>query len=376
MTAIRVCIIGGGMSSIGVITELQKRLKDDVDITLVTPALTKHFYIASVRAIVEPEMANQLFVPYKKLFDGTNGRVIQSEAIKIEESRVFLKNGEIVKFDYLVACTGMQYSAPFKTSKSNAEESIQQFKDISADILKSKTILLVGGGPTGVEVAGEIADKYPEKKITLIHGGSQLIPGGFKDSFKQKVKSELEKKNVKVIVGEKLAELGTYIPNSTEKGWATGAFKAKSTKGTDLEFDLVINCSGSGKPNSDYLADFDERVLDAHGFVKVRPTLQFEEFDNLFACGDVSNFDRKVAAATNGQSVAVAKNIVALSKGKKLVNASKFPTLIAVSIGKTGGVSQIFWVWGNTVTRMLKSKTLMVPMAWKSHGLPVPEMQK
>lgn len=39
----------------------------------------------------------------------------------------------------------------------------------------AKSILIVGGGPTGVELAGEIAFDYPEKDVTLVHNGYRLL---------------------------------------------------------------------------------------------------------------------------------------------------------------------------------------------------------
>ncbi|KAL1807909.1 hypothetical protein ACET3Z_024899 [Daucus carota] len=42
-------------------------------------------------------------------------------------------------------------------------------------IKSSQSILIVGGGPTGVELAGEIAVYFPERKVTLVHNGPRLM---------------------------------------------------------------------------------------------------------------------------------------------------------------------------------------------------------
>jgi apoptosis-inducing factor 2 len=39
----------------------------------------------------------------------------------------------------------------------------------------SQSILVVGGGSVGVELAGEIATDYPGKKVTLVHKGPRLL---------------------------------------------------------------------------------------------------------------------------------------------------------------------------------------------------------
>ena len=372
MTAVKICIIGGGAAGTGIISGLQKALKQKAEFTLITNKDSFQFYPASVRGGIDTSIAKNLFVPYTNLFKESKGKIIQSEAVKIDSKSVTLKNGDVVEFDYLVVCTGIQYSAPFKSSKSTKEEAIQQFKDLNEDIKKSKSILLVGGGPTGVEVAGEIVTDYPDKQVTLIHGGSQLIPGKYKDAFKARVKTELEIRKVKVILGEKLEDVQKYIPNSIEKGWAAGPFKAKSSTGRDLEFDLIIKTSGDGKPNSDFLKSFGSDILDERGYVKVRPTMQFEKSDHLFSCGDVCNYGTKTLMAVATQAPVVVKNIVALINKTKLKNAGSPPLIIGISMGRNGGVGLIFRIWGNKVTRMMKSKELMIPRAWGGMNLPAP----
>ena len=42
-------------------------------------------------------------------------------------------------------------------------------------IKSSSSVLIIGGGRMGVELAGEIAADYPEKNVTLIHDGPRLL---------------------------------------------------------------------------------------------------------------------------------------------------------------------------------------------------------
>ena len=44
-----------------------------------------------------------------------------------------------------------------------------EYQKVSQEIEKANDIVIVGGGATGVELAGEICDKYKMKKLTLIH---------------------------------------------------------------------------------------------------------------------------------------------------------------------------------------------------------------
>lgn len=50
------------------------------------------------------------------------------------------------------------------------------FREIQAKIKEAKSVLLVGAGSNGVELAPFIKYSYPEKKVTLCHRGSTILP--------------------------------------------------------------------------------------------------------------------------------------------------------------------------------------------------------
>ena len=61
-----------------------------------------------------------------------------------------------------------------------------------ADVLQTvEKVLIVGGGPVGVELAGEILENYPDKQLTLVHSHDELIGERFADKFKQKAADQL-----------------------------------------------------------------------------------------------------------------------------------------------------------------------------------------
>lgn len=63
---------------------------------------------------------------------------------------------------------------PAKTSATTKEEYVAQAAAIASSIKDARTILIVGGGPVGVEIAGEIATDYKDKKVVLVHSGSEV----------------------------------------------------------------------------------------------------------------------------------------------------------------------------------------------------------
>ena len=81
-----------------------------------------------------------------------------------------------------------------KIAAATKEEAIEKYHEL-ADLLKEKEkILIIGGGPVGVELAGEISEKYSDKEITLVHSQSQLIGSGLRQVFFDKVEEQLRRR--------------------------------------------------------------------------------------------------------------------------------------------------------------------------------------
>lgn len=98
----------------------------------------------------------------------------------------------------------------------------------------------------------------------------------------------------------------------------------KLADGSSISADLVIQATGQ-TPNTEYLSTLqasspDSLINPANGFIRVRPTLQFEDpkYPNLFAVGDVADSGAPKAARPGAaQASVVAKNIVSMIEGKE-----------------------------------------------------------
>lgn len=65
---------------------------------------------------------------------------------------------EVMAFDFLVLCTGFSYAAPIKNENSlSIKDRSKDLDDIHEKVKNAKSILVVGGGIVGCEVAGELA---------------------------------------------------------------------------------------------------------------------------------------------------------------------------------------------------------------------------
>lgn len=96
---------------------------------------------------------------------------------------------------------------------NSTEESIEQlYKSLQTQISSSSSILILGGGPVGIEFAGEVAEYYngstrdrQKKQVTLVHGAERFITeNGYKPKLGESLKNQLEKLGVRLVFNEKV----------------------------------------------------------------------------------------------------------------------------------------------------------------------------
>ena len=88
------------------------------------------------------------------------------------------------------------------------------------------------------EYAGEIRHYYPEKNVTIVHGGSELANKTYPAKYRKSLLEAVTKMGAHVILGDKVSP--TAVP---ESGYVV------TEKGQCIQVDLVITAAG-GRPNS------------------------------------------------------------------------------------------------------------------------------
>lgn len=86
---------------------------------------------------------------------------------------------EFIAYDVLCVCTGASYVSPWRAhdeSMANMDDRNEEYENIRNEIRRSETIMCVGAGPTGVETAGYIKEKYPAKNVAICQKGDKLLP--------------------------------------------------------------------------------------------------------------------------------------------------------------------------------------------------------
>ncbi len=97
--------------------------------------------------------------------------------------------------------------------------------DKTATFSTAKSIAIIGGGPAGVEVAAEIAECHPEKRVYLIHSQPKLLNQDYPLETRQKIEEELHKiskNNLRLCLGERVVNVEPKDASGTRLVTSTG----------------------------------------------------------------------------------------------------------------------------------------------------------
>lgn len=234
-----------------------------------------------------------------------NVTVIMGEVTGVDlEGRVVrVRDTSDVPFDSLVLATGASYSffgqdrwaadAPVLKSLTDAlairERLLGAFEwaESHADtreISRALTFVVVGGGPTGVELAGTIAELArstlvrdfrhidpASARIVLFEAGTRLLPV-FPEMLSNYARTTLRKLGVEVRTDAKVSEID-------DRGLMAGTERIESTH--------ILWCAGTAaRPAAEWLETESAR----NGAVKVRGDCSVPGHPDIFAIGDVASF--------------------------------------------------------------------------------------
>ncbi|XP_002740378.1 ferroptosis suppressor protein 1-like [Saccoglossus kowalevskii] len=361
-------IVGGGYGG----TQMANNLKGRCNVILIDPKDAFHHNMAALRAAVEPGFAPKTLIPYQKTYGDVFKRGLVT-SINTDENSVVLDTGEKVPFTHLFIATGSRGPFPGKLvspPKVSLEKGVEMYSNIADQIKNAKDIVVVGGGAVGVELAGEIATDYKDKKVTLVHPHQRLADPKTNDQFQDQIKSQLKDLGVNVLLGERVSNLSELPACQTMSTLNT----VKTDTGKEIGADLVVPCTGLRTNTSAYengLAD----KMDKDGCLKVNEYFQVEGTKNIYAFGDCANVaETKLAYNAGVHADKIAKNLENEAAGKQLAAYKPANFFMAMSCGRNGGMMQMGgWVVGSFVARRLKSGQVFVPMVWKKMGQPIPE---
>lgn len=331
MSRPKVVILGAGFGGLNA----ARALDPIADVTLVDRHNFQTFLPLLYQVATAGLAADHVAHPIRSALRKTKVKFRMGSPISIDHKNKSIKldSSETLEFDYLIVALGSATSdfgvkgvADHALGMKSVNEALlirssimRRFEDLCRFEDETElSVSVVGGGPTGVEMAGAIAELVRGPlasdqanaarhiRVNLIEAGPRLLP-----SFHALLSAK---------TGKDLAKLGVKVFTSTS------VKEVKSTSiilgdGTKLNSHITVWAAGvSGEPTIEKLKLPIER-----GRVKVEPTLEVTNYPYIFAIGDVAGAkDQKgrplpmVAPVAMQQARFVAKQIARKSKNQSL----------------------------------------------------------
>jgi apoptosis-inducing factor 2 len=351
--AASVVIIGGGYGGIS----LAKALDGAFDVVLVDPKDSFVHSVAALRSLVSKEWAERMFFRYDGLL--TRGRVVRDRAVKVDSQGATTAGGQRISADYVVLASGSSYPYPAKMDVDDTAEALAKQAVTREQLASASRVLLVGAGPVGLELAGEITDVWPDKEVTIVDIADDILSGAYSPELRSSLRRQLDERGVRLVLGAPLVEEITVVPGMN------APISVSTTAGIEIDADIWFRCYGV-VPESDYLAGDLLSARRPDGFIDVDDRLRVAGHDNVFAIGDITGIaEPKRAAAAHQHARVVADRIVAMAEGR-VPEATYLPGPdgVLIPLGATGGAGQFpsaeATVVGPEETAQFKGRDLMV----------------
>ncbi|SDM37827.1 NAD(P)/FAD-dependent oxidoreductase [Allokutzneria albata] len=323
-----VAVIGGGYGGAAV----AKALETEADVVLIDPRDAFVNAAGSLRAVTRPDWAGNMFFPFDTLL--TRATVVRDRAVSVDPAGVTLASGRRVAADFLVLATGSSYAYPAKPAADSVSEAVEDFRRTHKELAGADRVLILGAGPVGLELAGEIKDAWPHKQVTIVDPAERLLPG-FEPEMVEELHRQLDELGVQV-------RLGAGVTPPAEPG-RTGTFTVATTGGDEITADIWFRAHGV-RVNSDYLADGLLTTRTPEGLVPVTETLNVRGHDHVYAVGDLTDVaEAKRAGYAMQHAEVVARNIAAQLRGEPPVATyeAAVDPMILLPLGPRGGVGQL-----------------------------------
>jgi NADH dehydrogenase len=358
----RVLILGGGFAGLHAAKGLAKL---PVDITVVDRRNHHTFqpllYQVALAVLSPADIATPIRSILRK---HKNVEVLMDEAIQIDKDRrsVRMKSGAEMGYDYLVVATGSTHSyfgrddwaqvAPGLKTVEDATEIRRRvllaFELAERQMLETGShpplnFVVIGGGPTGVELAGAISDIAklymrhdfrhidPAKARVLILEGGPRILAAYPEDLSKKAVEQLNALGVEVHTGAQVTDVqpghvvvGNQKLDSVVTLWAAGVQASPLGKLLGVE-------------------------TDRRGCVMVNATLNPPGHPEIFVCGDLAHFEQGgkqvpgVAQPAMQMGDHVARMVEQDLKGTARSGFHYFDKGDMATIGRMAAVAKIEW---------------------------------
>jgi len=355
-----VVIVGGGFGGLAAARSLKHA---PVRIILIDRSNHHLFQPLLYQVATSGLAAADIAQPIRSILrDQTNTEVFLDEVKKIDTANRLVVTGDLTfRYDYLVLACGARHSYFGKDEWEQYAPGLKTLRDaidIRHRILaafeiaekasdpeerkQATTFIVVGGGPTGVEMAGAISElarftlrkdfrhiNPADARVILVEAAPRVLPP-FDPSLSEKALEQLKTLQVDVRLNAKVTKVtedyvevdGVPIPTRTVI-WAAGNMASPLGKQLGVE-------------------------LDRQGRVVVNPDLSIPNHPEVFVAGDMAFAKRANGAPVPGVSPAalqggrhVARNIIRLLKGKSTEPFRYLDKGSMATIGRNAAVADL-----------------------------------
>lgn len=358
----KVVIIGGGFGGLWAAKALANK---PVEVTLIDRKNHHVFQPLLYQVATAVLSPGEIATPIRRIIHyAKNIEVILGEVTGFDTAnkKVVLDDGFEVAFDYLIVAAGARHSYfghdEWETSAPGLK-TIEDAVEIRRRVLlafelaerdaylkgeqRPLNFVVVGGGPTGVELAGAIAGIARQalakdfmvidtrKANVLLFEGSDRVLGTFAKELSDSAKSQLEDLGVEVRLNSFVTDIapgkikvGEEWINCDVVLWATGVAASPIGKKLGVETDKA-------------------------GRVFVEPDLTIPGHKNVFVIGDMASLKQEngepvpgVSPAAMQMGAATADNILADLKGKERTNFRYVDKGTMATIGRNKAIADVF----------------------------------
>jgi NADH dehydrogenase len=293
-----------------------------------------------------------------------NTQVLMDEVVAIDtpSRRVSLRSGAQLAYDYLVLATGATHSyfgkdewAPLAPGLKTIEDATEIRRQVllAFELAERQMVeqgshpplnfVVIGGGPTGVELAGAISDIAqlymrhdfrhidPSKSRVMLLEGSPRVLAAYPPDLSAKAEAALTRLGVEVHTKTQVTGIGP--------GWVEAA---------GSRIDAIVTLWAAGVQASP-LGKLLGATLDRRGCVPVDRTLNPAGLPNIFVLGDLAHFEQNghqvpgVAQPAMQMGDHVARIIAADLKGAQRPAFRYFDKGDMATIGRMAAVAKVEW---------------------------------
>jgi len=360
----KLVIIGGGFAGLTLAKKLEKTLPPEWDIYLLSKTNFITYNPLLPEVIGASILPSHVQAPFRLVLKRTRIRMVTVDRIDYQEKRVHYHNDRqaSLDFDQLVLAAGVQantgmmpglkeHTLPLKTVgdalyiRNQIIERLEQ-ATIHPDPERRAeltTFVILGGGFSGVETAGELADflksaqryyknvEYKDCRVVIVHSGDRLLPE-LSEKLSAKTLKSFTKRGIEVILNERAASIEhekVILKSGKEIAGAT------------------IVCTIGTKPHT-FIENTD--LPSERGKLITRDNMSIKGRPGIWAMGDCALVPNELsgemspptAQFADRQASVLANNIVAKLSGKKTKAFSYKPVGMLASIGHNNAVAQVF----------------------------------